>query len=379
MASEAGAADMNRRRFLQRSGAMVAAAGLAGAQAANETGGKPLLRVAVLSKWHPHAGGYGKSLKDMPDVKITTVWDEKPDRGKEWAKELGAPFEPDLAAVLKRPDVDAVMVTAPTNRHPEIMIAAANAKKHIFTEKVMAITVDECRRIADAVRAANVKFCISFPHRTRPDTLYAYKAVKDGLLGELTFARARVAHDAASANWLPQDFYDPVQCGGGAMMDLGAHPMYLLRWIGGQPVSITSMFTAMTDHPVEDNAVSTIEFKNKAIGVSETSFVSGACPFSLELVGTEGTMFLGGPTDPEVRFKTKKMQSKEFKVVPATDLPPAMPKPIQMWVDGILRGTPIPFGPEEGTQLTELMQYAYQSSREGKRVAIPPREPVASS
>jgi 1,5-anhydro-D-fructose reductase (1,5-anhydro-D-mannitol-forming) len=373
---------IDRRSFLKQGGTVAAVAAMTGlaaneAFAAKKKDKKPakedksILRVAMLSGWHAHAKGYAKTLAAMPDVKITSVWDEKPDRGAQWAKSLNAPFEADLNKVLKRSDVDAVAITAPTNRHAEIMIAAAKAGKHIFTEKVMALTIDECNSIAEAVRAANVRFCISFPYRTRPETLYAKKAVEDGLLGELTFLRVRVAHDGGCGGWLPEHFWDPVQCGGGAMMDLGAHPMYLARWIGGQPVRIVSAFTRMTKHEVEDNAVSVIEFENGCLGVAETSFMSTDSPFSLELSGTEGSLVVGGPDEGSVRIKSKKLDKKEW-TTPAP-LPEALPPAIKTWVDGILKGTPITFGLEEGIQLTELMQYAYVASKEKRQVDIPKR------
>lgn len=372
---------VDRRHFLVAAGAAAAvAAGNAIAETSDSKnpnqkkkaeGAAQMLNVAVMSKWHPHAKGYAQSLKKMPGVKITAVWDEDAARGQDWAKELEAPFERNLDAVLARKDVDAICVNAPTSMHPEIMIAAAKAGKHIFTEKVLALTVKDCNDIAKAVRAANVKFCISFPFRTRPECLYACKAVQDGLLGELTALRVRVAHNGASANWLPPHFYDAKTCGGGAMMDLGAHPMYLARWICGQPKRISSTFTALTGHEIEDNAVSVIEFENKSIAVSETSFVSTNSPFSLELSGTEGSLFVGGPDEKHLAIRSTKLPSKDWGTPP--ELPPASPAPIQIWVDAILRNGTIPFGLEEATQLTELMEYAYISHRDKRQVEIPPR------
>lgn len=374
--------NMERRTFLKQGGAATALAALAGLGAADafakekkekkkKGGEKAMLRVAMLSAWHAHARGYAKSLAAMPEVKITTVWDEEPERGKEWAKSLDVSFEDDLKAVFKRRDVDAVVVNAPTNRHAEIMVAAAAAGKHIFTEKVMALNLDECKKITDAVTQAKVRFCISFPYRTRPETLYAKKAVEDGLLGELTFLRVRVAHDGGSAGWLPPHFWEPEGTGGGAMMDLGAHPMYLARWIAGQPKRISSTFTYLTKHQVEDNAVSVIEFENGCTGVAETSFVSTNSPFSLELSGTEGSLLAGGVDEHSVKIRSKKLDKKEW--VTPSELPPALPATVKIWVDGILQGAPIPFGLEEGTQLTELMQYAYVAAREKRQVEIPAR------
>lgn len=360
---------VNRRAFLKQ-GSALAAASLAVGAAAQERKEKPMLRVAMLSGWHAHAKGYAKAVQGMDDADITLVWDEDPERGKAWAEELGVPFEPNLDAVLRRDDVDGVVVDAPTNQHAEIMVAAADAGKHIFTEKVMAPTVEECERIAEAVRRANVVFTISFPYRCRPEVLYAHKALQDGLLGQLSFLRARVAHNAGSANWLPPHFWNKEQTGGGAMMDLGAHPMYLARWFGGQPVRIASVFTYMTDHEVEDNAVSVIEFEGEVLGSSETSFMSTHSPFSLELSGTEGGLFVGGP-DGTVRIRSNKMGGDAWTT--PESLPPALPPPIRQWADAVLYGKEVLFGLEEGIQLTELMEYAYRSHEEGKKVDIPRR------
>ena len=330
-----------------------------------------VLRIAMLSSWHVHAPGYARDILARSDAKITAVWDEDPQRGANWAAELGVPFEEDLDAVLGRSDVDAVVVNAPTNLHAEIMVAAANAGKHIFTEKVMAPTVEECRAISEAVTKAGVRFCISFPQRTRPVNLLAKKVIEDGLLGDITMLRIRNAHNGAIAGWLPEHFYDPIACGGGAMIDLGAHPMYLARWLMGEPRRIAALFNSFTGRQVEDNAVALIEFANKAIGVIETGFVSHNSPFSLELYGTEGTFLAGGP-ESSVRINSRKLEQSGHQgwFIP-TRLPAPLPMPLDMWIQGILEGEPILFGLEEGTQLTELMEGAARSYRSGSVVEFP--------
>lgn len=358
----------NRRTFLAQSG--IAAAALSTLQGqAQETAQEEnkMLRVAMLSGWHSHARGYAEALAGMPEVQITAVWDELPERGQEWATAMESAFEPDLATILKREDVDAVVVNAPSNRHAEIMVAAAQAGKHVFTEKVMALSVAECRQIAEAVQKAGVVFGISFPYRTRPDSLYAHQAVEEGLLGQLTFMRARVAHNAGSAGWLPEHFWNAEQTGGGAMMDLGAHPMYLLRWLGGAPKKISSTFSFITGHAVEDNAVSVIEFDKGLIGVSETSFVSTFSPFSIELTGTEGSLVVGGP-DETVKIRSNKLDNKNWHE--PEKLPRPLPMPIRMWVESITEGKPMPFSLEEGTQLTELMEAAYAAFKKGCSVEM---------
>ena len=95
-------------------------------------------------------------------------------------------------------------------------------------------------------------------------------------------------------------------------------------------------------------------------------------PFSLELSGTEGSLIVGGPDEKSVKIKSNKLDAKNW--ITPDKLPDALPSTTQIWVDGILRGAPIPFDTEAGTQLTELMQYAYAAHKEGKQVEIPKRQ-----
>ena len=263
-----------------------------------------MLRVAALSRWHVHADQYVREINEHPQARVSVVWDEDADRGANWAADLGVPFEADLERLFERDDVDAVSVTTPTSMHADVMVRAASAGKHIFTEKVLATTVSGARAIADAVGQAGVKFCISFPRRTNSTILYAKQAAEDGLFGDITAVRVRIAHDGAVRDWLPAHFYDPETTGGGAMMDLGAHGMYLCRWLLGRPKRIVSVFNTVTGRAVDDNTVSVIEFANGAIAVNETSFTSYGGAYSLEVDGTEGGFRMLSPLEgAEVRSK----------------------------------------------------------------------------
>ncbi|WP_219837295.1 Gfo/Idh/MocA family protein [Paenibacillus sp. R14(2021)] len=324
-----------------------------------------MLNVAMISKWHVHAEGYAKQLQALGSVNITAVWDENSDRGRNWAEELGAAFEADLHALLRRDDVDAVVVNAPTSMHAEVMVAAANAGKHIFTEKAMALTVAECDQIAAAVRNAGVQFCISFPARTRPQHLFAKQLLDDGLLGAVTLLRIRNGHDGALNNWLPEYWYDEQQAGGGAMMDLGCHPMYLASWLLGQPRRITSMFNYFTGRSVEDNAQCSIEFENNAVALLETSLVTYQTPAAFELYGTEGTLIISGES---VKFISKHANSPLQGWITPSRLPKEQPLPLTQWVNSLLNDEPMPFGLEDGTKLTELLEAAYIAHRERRTV-----------
>jgi len=324
-----------------------------------------MLKVAVLSRWHVHADGYAQEFANRKDVKLTAMWDEEPDKGKAFAEKFGMDFEPDLDKLLAREDVDAVCVNAPTNMHPEVLVKSAKAGKHIFTEKVLALTNKEAAEIRKAVEENGVKFCISFPHRTFPQNLFAKKVMDEKLLGDVTYMRMRNAHNGASAGWLPPHFYDEVQCGGGAMIDLGAHPMYLIPWIMGKPVEVSSAFTCVTGHAVEDNAVTIMKYANGAIAVSETGFVSSHSPSILELYGTAGSLQTIGN---EVRLVSTQIKDGAWHT--PEEMPKGLPSPIDQFVDGVLNGKEIVFGMDDAVVLTEMMDAAYRAHKQGGFVKL---------
>ena len=324
-----------------------------------------MLRVAMLSRWHVHADQYAREIHANANADVRAVWDEAPQRGTAWAAELGVPFVADLDVLLGDESIDAVCVTTPTAMHREAMVKAAAAGKHIFTEKVLATTVADCRAIAEAVEAHGVKFCISFPRRAQPELLYAKQALDDGLFGTVTALRVRVAHDGAVREWLPAHFYDADACGGGAMMDLGAHGMYLCRWLLGRPKRVAAVFNTVTGRAVDDNAVAVIEFENGAIAVNETSFASFGAN-SLEIDGTAGAYRMLAPAGVEVR--SARFDDRGWRAPDA--LPPALAKPIDQWIRGCLDGGRIEFDMAAAIELTELMEAAYQAQESGAAVDI---------
>ena len=319
------------------------------------------MKAAIIGAWHVHTMEYGEAIAKNPKAELICLWDDDKERGEETAQKLGIPFEPDLNAIWENPEIDGVQITTATSQHKEVLLAAANAKKHIFTEKVLALTMEDAEEIAKAVRRSGVKFTISYPHKTWP-TLKAAKALVDsGKLGQITYARVRDAHNGSTADWLPPHFYDASQTGGGAMIDLGAHPMYTLHWFMGEPKSIVSMFTEVTHRGVEDNAVSVIEFENGAIGVSETGFVTNGMPYVLEMSGTKGSLMVHNDILEYSREETGS------KLVQMTDLPEPDTMPVDAWIAAVHGEGEAPNGIDDAVALTKFMVGAYEACRTGSR------------
>lgn len=312
-----------------------------------------MINVAFVGTWHVHFKDYAGQIKGDSRCRVTALWDPDETAGRAAAEKYGCEFVSDYGELLKRSDVDAVMVCTSTDLHKDIIIKAARAKKHIFTEKVLCFNKADADEVAKEIKESGVKFQISFPWRCRSDFKWIKQAVDSGLIGKPNFCRLRNAHNGASARWLPDTFYDKQACGGGAMMDLGAHGMYLLQWLMGTPLKASSAFTNVTVDSVEDNAVTVFTYENGAIGINETAFVAQNDPSSFEIVGDKGTIMTGG-------FLNKACYNTGSGwVFPA--LPEPDPKPTEGWINAIEADTDTPFGIDDAVLLSLAMEMAYKN------------------
>ncbi|WP_210469802.1 Gfo/Idh/MocA family protein [Sporosarcina sp. 6E9] len=327
-----------------------------------------MIKVALLSRWHVHADDYARDIKEINDLSIEMVWDEEVERGEGWANELNVPFEKDLQAVLSNPDIDAVVVNTPTNMHKEVIIAAAKHKKHIFTEKVLAFTVRDCEEIFAAVEEAGVELMVSLPRLTDNNFLYAEKSINEGWIGKLTMVRCRFAHNGGVApegqanGWLPARFYDKEQAGGGAMMDLGAHPIYLTNRLAGKAAGVYARLHKEGNTTVDDNSALLVDYESGALGIIETSFVSNGSPFQLEVYGTEGTLLI---SDDKIQINSANVESKAL-----TEVLPSLPMPMVQWVDSIKTGATPTITKEDVLKLTAINEAAIISHEEGRRIEL---------
>ncbi len=316
------------------------------------------MKIAIIGAWHVHTSEYTQASLDNPSAEVVGVWDKNADRAKACAEKHSIPVIATYEEILADKDIDSVVICTETSDHPEIIKKAAEAGKNIFTEKVLAFTEKEAADMAEVIDAKAGKFTICYPHLTFPHVRAIKACVESGKLGRITYARVRNVHGGSVLNWLPETFYDKATCGGGAMMDLGAHPMYTLAVLLGAPVSVTSTFTKITDRAVEDNAVSVIEFENGAIGVSETGFVSVGNPYTLEVSGTEGAIVARGEN---VMYMGA---DNEWQTV---ELPEKMERPIHHWIDAVVNDKVAPFTTKDAIMLSRLMEGAYIAHETGKK------------
>lgn len=252
------------------------------------------MKIAILGVWHVHAGGYTRNA--MAFGQVVGFYERDDALAENYMKEFNIHRFATVEELLES-DADTVIVCSATSDHTDDIIKIANAKKNIFTEKVLALTDEECEKIEKAVEDNGVDFVISLVKKYSGGALTVKDVVDSGELGKINYVRFRNCHSGSFETWLPQHFYNRSQCGGGAMIDLGAHGMYLINWLLGMPVSAKSVFTVACSETnpkgknvdnIEDNAVTVMHFNDGAIAINETGFVSRCEPSVLEVHGENG-------------------------------------------------------------------------------------------
>lgn len=323
----------------------------------------------MLSFAHVHANGYADRVVQHPEAEITCIWDDNVARGQAASQRLSVPVLTDLEAVLSRPDVDAVVINSTTRDHPWVMQAAIAHGKHIYTEKALTIGLKESQEIVRAVNDSGIKFMISLPSRTSPETLFIREVLDRGWIGRPTLMHARIAHSAALDAWFKGGsawFADADEAGGGAMFDLGCHIVDVMRWFMGRPRSVIAKVNQFADtYPIDDNSAVVVEFESGALGVLECAWVHRAGPNPMSIYGTEG--YVGRDPHGGLLLSSTRLQPEGIAgyIKPAR-LPNALPHPMDQWISAILHDTEMTITVEDGCNLTEMMEGMYIASREGR-------------
>ncbi|HZJ57728.1 MAG TPA: Gfo/Idh/MocA family oxidoreductase [Clostridia bacterium] len=254
-------------------------------------------------------------------------------RDEEWVKESAEKFgwegyETSWENLIKRDDIDAIDITAPSNFHKEIAIAAAKAGKHIFCEKPLALNLKDAREMLDVVTKANVKHQIGFNYRFAPAVQLAKKIIDEGKIGKVYHYRALYLQDFIIDPSFPLVWrLDKDVAGSGSHGDLGAHFVDLARFLVGEFDEVIGMSeTFIKERPivermtglsgkaqegaelgkvtVDDATIFMARFKNGALGSFEaTRFAAGhKNDMFFEINGSKGS----------IRFNIERMNELEY-------------------------------------------------------------------
>jgi predicted dehydrogenase len=368
---------LNRRSFLKTTTATGAALALApSAVFAAES----KVTMALVGAAHIHTPGFVNLLKGRSDVTVKSVWDHQAVRAQKRAEDLGAKVVEKVEDIWNDPDIQAVVICSETDRHPELVKAAARARKHMFVEKPLGVTARESVEMAQAIEKADLLFTTGYFMRTDPKHLFLKDQVAAGSFGKLVRVQAWNCHSGSLGGWFDERPNDPAnswrwmadidQAGVGGFGDLGTHSLDILMWMIGDIASVSADIRVVTERygpKTDETGQSLIKFANGAQGTLTAGWLSLANPVTLTITGTEGHASI---IDNKLYFKSNKVQGAKGEQ-PWTDLPPAPRQPLHQFVDAVSgkAGQPL-VTPAEAAARVVVMEAMYKSSKQGAWVKI---------
>lgn len=330
---------------------------------------------------------HAEAIRMIPEAKLVAVATSQKDTARRFAEKVQVDsWYADYRELLKRDDIQVVNICTPPYLHEEMVLAAAEAGKHVLVEKPIAINLRQADTMIDACRRAGVKLGVIFQYRFSEAAQKLKKALEASLLGRLFLGDVyvkwfRTGEYYRSASW--RGLWSKE--GGGALINQSIHAIDLLQWFLG-PVEWVEGICQTVRHriEVEDLGLALLRFRNGAVGVIEgsTALYPGF-PQKIELHGEKGSVVLEGdrialwklqdvaePADLpqkegvlDTSFSPTAGFSPEYHRRQIQDFLEALRDQRLPLVDGV-----------EGRKALEIVRAIYLSSQNGARVFFPVQE-----
>lgn len=172
-----------------------------------------------------------RAVRGVPEVQPVAVVDVNEERARLFAQRQGIPlYTTRLHDLFGK--VDLAIIALPNGLHAALSCELLSNGIHVLCEKPMARNVSECRGMIEAAQRGGAQLCIGHNRRFRNNFSLAKRLMEKGSIGEVTRIEAE---EGSTADW-PRSpaYFDPVQAGGGALIDVGIHSIDLIRWLAGE-------------------------------------------------------------------------------------------------------------------------------------------------
>jgi len=239
------------------------------------------------------ANFYMLGLRDVPHYELRVVCSPTEEHATAFAKKWNIPeWDADNERVVKRKDLDLILLAVPNYIHRDLALMTARAGKNLVCTKPLARNAVEAKEMLDAVKAAGVLHAYAETEVFSPAVMKAREFIDRGAIGEVLSVRSREAHFGPHSPW----FWDPKLAGGGALVDMGCHCIEAARYFIGKDNPVAEVLawgdTLYHDTEAEDNAVLLMRFEGGQIAQAEVSWTSrGGLDLRNEIYGTEGAIF----------------------------------------------------------------------------------------
>ncbi|MEQ6120282.1 inositol 2-dehydrogenase [Reichenbachiella sp. MALMAid0571] len=206
----------------------------------------------------------------FPEVNVVAISDVL-ESSKSLAEQYNVPnFYTDYRDLISNPDVEAVVICSPTDRHAENILAAVTAGKQVFCEKPMDLSLETVQELEDIIEASGVKFMLGFNRRFDPNFKKIKSLINEGKVGEPHIVKI-TSRDPAP----PPVSY--IKSSGGMFVDMTIHDFDMARFMAGSEVKqVFAVGKNLVDPEIGkagdiDTAVITLTFENGCIATIDNS------------------------------------------------------------------------------------------------------------
>lgn len=314
-----------------------------------------------------HAHNYKNKLENAC---ITACVDAVETAAKAAAEELGVTkVFTDYHDILNDKDIDAVIVVSPTNLHKQIVVDCANAGKHVFCEKPMAMTVEECDAMIDACNRNHVKLQIGFMRRFDASFREAKRLVDSGAIGDLVQIHSNTRGPSKPRPWM----YD-IKKSNGILAEVNSHDIDAVRWMADSDIDTLYAVAGNFRNPEAkadyddyyDSVLMNGTMKNGVhFCIDGAAYVQYGYDSKMELIGTKGKINVGRSDKEFVHCTTAENGTNTPFVNSWTTLfTDAYLEEDASFVNSVLNDTPVEVSGYDGRMAVATVQAGNLSIRE---------------
>lgn len=265
--------------------------------------------------------------------------------------------------IANNPAIDVIYVVTPTGTHKQFTEIAANAGKHVWCEKPMAMTAHECKSMIDVCKKNKVQLTIGYRMQHETNTKKIMQFAHDKPFGKIQeiIAEAGYNNTGDTHGWRAI-----AKLGGGAMYDMGVYPLNAARYTTGEePIAVTARMESTRElyKEVDETTEFELEFESGARAVCATSYARNMN--SLRTNCEKGWYEL----KPFQSYSGVRGRTSSGLELPAS---PLNQQAVQMDNDAlsILHNTPIIVPGEEGMKDIVILEAIFKAAKNGKRVLL---------
>jgi predicted dehydrogenase len=286
--------------------------------------------------------------------------------GKKYAVERRCSYQ-EYDALLKSGDIDAVYIALPNSMHCDYAVRAAQAGVHVLVEKPMAVTEEECERMARAARDSNVKLMVAYRLHFERANLEAIEVARSGRIGE-----ARLFSSTFTMHVVPGNIRVKSALGGGVLYDIGIYCINAARGLfRDEPVEVRAA-TSGSIGDIEESVSCILRFPNERIAAFTCSF--GAADVSeYRVVGSKGDLAVEPAYEYAMALQhrlTLDGEVKERRFAKRDQFAPEL----LYFSDCVLKNQDPEPSADEGLADVRIIRALYRSAKAGQPVELQPYE-----